>query len=90
MTQHGTGKDFRQAVSLRRMQGCAGRLIERATWPILVVWVAFGPEPAATLWRRATPLTPHGAESMTEPREKLVESTDVVYDEAPFERGVVM
>ncbi len=53
------------------MQGCAGRLIERATWPILVVWVAFGPEPAATLWRRATPLTPYGAESMTEAREKL-------------------
>jgi hypothetical protein len=32
-------------ASLRRVQGCAGRLTQCVTWPILVAWVAFRPEP---------------------------------------------
>jgi len=33
------------SASFRRVQGCAGCLTQCATWPILVVWVAFRPEP---------------------------------------------
>lgn len=60
-------------ASFRRVQGCAGRLTECATWPILVVWVAFRLS-RHYLVAESNSLTPDGAKSMTEPREKLSET----------------